>query len=272
MRAACLCLVLLVSGLQQSVMGSDEVPAQLESALKNYETEFLRELAPVQQKYMTALQGYLREFAQSGNLKAAKEAQTEIEQVKLWKTIPLERNMGARSLQDPQLNDLQSNYEGAALKLIEPVTIRFLENLNRLKQSYVAAQELDAALLVDAQIKAAIEGKSLPVEAGARNYLSTLSKEEFGVWIQQQLFEFSGAVAGRTLLKFGADRVTYGSGANAPLYEYRLAGTRKIEINGGVGEGGFTMDFSKDLHSGKFTSLRAEYPLVINPDRPDKDE
>lgn len=260
-------VLLAASALTQTLSADDPIPGRLEAVLKTYEAEFLRALKPVQTKYITALEGYLREFSQIGDLAAAKEVQDEIEQVKLWKTIPLEHQRGARKPDNARIASLQESYEGAALEAAKPVTIRFLEQLERVKQDYVAAQELDAALRVDAEIKRALDGKSLPVEAGAKDYLSTLSKEEFGIWIQNQLFEFSGAIAGKTLLKFDANRVTYGEGGNAPVYEYRLAGTRSIEINGGVDEGGFTINFSKDLHSGTFTSRRAEYPLIINPKR-----
>ncbi|MCB1204389.1 MAG: hypothetical protein KDN18_09020 [Verrucomicrobiae bacterium] len=260
-------VLLAASAWTQSMLADDPVPPRLASALKSYEAEFLRALKPVQSKYTLALEGYLREFTQGGDLAAAKEAQDEIEQVKLWKTIPLEHKRGTRKPDNVRLASLQASYEAAVLEAAKPVTLRFLEQLERVKQELIAAREVDAALLVDAEIKRAIEGKSLPVEAGAKDYLSTLSKEEFGTWIQNQLFEFSGAIAGKTLLKFDASRVTYGEGVNAPIYEYRLAGTRSIEINGGVEAGGFTINFAKDLHSGTFTSRRAEYPLTINPDR-----
>lgn len=260
--------VLLASvALAHTLPADDPVPARLASALQTYEAEFLRALKPVQAKYIKALEDYLREFSQGGDLAAAKEAQTEIGQVRLWRTVPTEHRRGARMMENARLAALQTSYEGAVIEAAKPVTISFLEQLDRLKQEYVAAQDLDAAVLVDAEIKRAIDGKSLPVEAGAKDYLSTLSKEEFGVWIQDQWFEFSGAIAGRTLLKFDAGRVTYGEGATPPVYEYRLAGSRSIEINGGVGKGGFTINFAKDLHSGTFTSLRGDYPVVINPPR-----
>lgn len=260
-------VVLAGFGLTRPTPADDPIPEGLASALNQYQADFLRALKPVQAKYITALEGYVREFSRSGDLAAAKEAQDEIKQAKLWKTIPLENRRGTRMLMNEQLAALQTSYEGAVVEAVKPLTIQFLEQLDRVKQHYLAAKDLDAALLVDAEIKEAIDGSSLPVEAGAKDYLSTLSKDEFGVWIQNQRFEFSGAIAGRTLLKFDAKQVTYGEGATAPIYEYRLAGTRSIDINGGVAKRGFTINFAKDLHSGTFISLRGEYPLTINPAR-----
>lgn len=265
MRLLLIFVLIAAAALIQTLSADDPVPARLASTQKTYEAEFLRALKPVQAKYITALEGYRRDLSKSGDLAAAKEAQDEIEQAKLWKTIPLEHRRGSRMKNSEQLAALQTSYEGAVLETVKPLTVRFLEQLDRVKEEYIAAQDLDAALLVDAEIKRAIDGTSLPVEAGAKDYLSTLSKEEFGTWIQNQLFEFSGAIAGRTLLKFDARQVTYGEGATAPIYEYRLAGTRSIDINGGVANRGFTINFAKDLHSGVFISLRGEYPLTINP-------
>lgn len=201
----------------------------------------------------------------SGDLKAAQEAQQEVKAAKLWKTVPVGNKIGARNLTQPQLATLQASYEKAVLAAIAPVVKVYVENLQRLKTNFAGQGKLDEAVLIVGEIKEVLAGNALPLDAAAKGYLSGMSKLEFGEWLPGQVFEFSGAISGRTLLKITADKVNYGGTDGSPNYEYELVGNRKLEIKGGLSKRGFEMELSRDLQAGGFRSVRGEYALTVNP-------
>ena len=240
----------------------EEEPAELKSARESYQDEFVRGLQPMQTTYLRSLEKYQLSFTRAGDLQAAKEAQDEVERLKLWRTIPGGESTPERKFSNEGLAGLLLNYETAILKAIESINLRYIEKLEGLKKSFAASGKLDAALVFDKELAELRAGKSLPTREGERRYLSGFSKAQFAEWITKQEFEFSGTIAGRTRLKFEGDRLYYGSGAQPEIKAYKISGSRKIEISDGF----FHMEFSRDLQSGTFSSNRGDYPIRINPD------
>jgi len=235
---------------------------------QGHERSFIRKLEPFQQTYSRALEQYERTFIRSGKLESAKEARQELERVLLWENVPTA--IGEHSLRDPQLNSLLKNYEKAVLKVIPPIMKDYVDSLERLKKTYAQAGNLDVSLKLDDELSKVKSGKSLPVEAGRKIYLSSLSKEQFTKWLQKQSFDFSGTVGGFIKLKFENGKVIYEAGGNPAIYDYKVISNRAVEINGK--NRGFTMKFSRDLQTGTFESDRGVYPVRINQPRKGKTE
>lgn len=235
------------------------MPTELLSARKAYEDEFFRKLESIQVKYQRALEQYQREFTRNGKLDAAKEAQQELELAKHWDTIPVKP--GARLMTNPQLNGLLKYYENACLEVMTPITERYKETLLHLKKNFAQAGNLEASLEVKAELAKLAEGKGHPAEKGGVRYLTNLTKQEFGEWLEKQTFEFVGTIAGITKLKFTNGKVEYGVGV---IYDYKVTQTRTVEIIKGGNAHGFVLEFSNDLQSATLQSASGKYPVRIN--------
>lgn len=187
------------------------------------------------------------------------EAEREIRLAKYWKTVPLPGK--ERSLKNPELNSLLHNYQRAVRQTVEPITDRYLRELDRLKVGVAKSGDLTAPVKIEAEINRIKPGTALPIEAGVRDYFEGFSKNEFHAWLQENTFQFSGAAAGDTKLTFTGDTMHYDSAtALAPTtFTYKLTSSRSLVTN----ESGFSIQFAKDLSSGVFTSSRGDYELRL---------
>ena len=260
-------LILSLLASQRVVANDEEPPRELTQAREIYEDEFFRNLEAIQQKYKRALEQYVRNYTRSGKLDAAQEASKEAGLVEKWETIP--DKIGARSMKDPELNSLLNSYENACKNVIDPITEKYIQTLDRLKSNFTQAGNLEASVHVDAELKRTKQGIGLPAKKGGVRYLSKLSREEFGEWLEEQTFEFVGKVAGSTKLKFKDGKVDYGP---EKIYDYKVTGNRTVKIEKGGGAAGFVLEFSTDLQSGTFISNRGKYPLKINGKAPKREE
>ena len=83
---------------------------------------------------------------------------------------------------------------------------------------------------------------------------------EFKKWLQEQTFEFSGKIAGRTILHFYGNYLSYASGTGHALYfPFDVVTPRSIDIDSGR----FRIEISKDLLSGTFESSSGNYELRV---------
>ncbi|MEX2577711.1 MAG: hypothetical protein WD342_01530 [Verrucomicrobiales bacterium] len=243
-----------------------EEPRELTKAREVYEAEFFRRIGPVQRKYRRALENYQRTFTRDGDLDAAREAQAELKRLSEWKTVPVKAGM--RTLDNAQLQSLLQGYERAALGEIEPIVEKYRDTLERNKEKYTSAGNLEAALSLDEEIENLRSGKSLPGEIAGRAYLSFFSRREFSDWLTKQLFEFTGKIAGNTVLDFEEDKLQWDNGQKE--YDYAVTGDRTVEIGFNRGrKAPFLIHFSKDLRSAAFKSDRGIYPLKINGEDPE---
>lgn len=243
-----------------------EEPRELTKAREAYEAEFFRKIEPVQKTYRRALEDYQRSFTRDGDLDAAQETQAELQRLSEWKTVPVKAD--SRSLDNPQLHSLLQNYERAALGVIDPLVERYRETLERSKAKYTNAGNLEAALSLDEEIENLRSGKSLPGEIAGKAYLSFFSRSEFSDWLKKQLFEFTGKIAGSTLLDFEEEKVQWDNGRVE--YDYKITGDRTVEIGHAFrGHWPFLIHFSKDLRSAAFKSGMGVYPLKINGEEPE---
>jgi hypothetical protein len=64
--------------------------------------------------------------------------------------------------------------------------------------------------------------------------------------------------------------MSYLSGGKERQYEYKLASSRVLEINGGHKNGGWTIEFTKDLQSAAFQTNQNKYPIRINAGQADE--
>lgn len=256
----CIAIVIAMFSLSSSFgLAAEKKPAELQAARKNYEEEFFRKLESIQVKYQRALEQYQREFTRNGKLDAAKEAQQEVELAKHWDTIPVK--LGARAMTDPQLKTLLKYYENACFEVMPAITERYQQTLLHLKSGFAQAGNLEASLVIETELAKLAEGKGEPAEKGGIRYLTNLTKEEFGEWLEKQTFGFVGTIAGVTRLKFTKGKVEYGVGV---IYDYKVTQARTVEIIKGGNAHGFVLEFSNDLQSGTLQSALGKYPLQIN--------
>lgn len=252
-------LLLLAHAAASPVSSQNDRHPALVSAVASYERDFVREIEPIQQKYVRALDQFQRNFTRSGNLEAAEWARREAARARLWKTVAF--HTGQRTLSNVELTTLLQNYEAAVARVAQPMALRHLENLEQLKDSLARSGNLDGSLQVADEMEKVRSGEAFPARAGLRMAYESFSKEEFARWLQEQNLEFTGKIAGKTSLKFDGKQVSYGSDTSLGTvsYPYEIDTFRSVDIDSGR----FRIEFSKDLVTGTFESRDGVYELRV---------
>lgn len=236
---------------------TQSVDPRIAEAQADFEHEFVKGVTVIQDKYRKALESHLRSFAQSGDLDSAKEASAELKAAKSWHSIP--RVYGERALRNEPLQNLRQNYEAALQQAIAPIIFRHAQRLESLKRVFTQGGNLNDATIIDEELKRLKQGESIPVEAGARMHFSRFDKNEFAQWITEITVRFTGVFSGETFLTFDGKEVTYTSENKTLQYGYTIAGPRTVEFS----NGGWRLDFSKDLHSGNFQTRDNSYEIQV---------
>ncbi|NLT70049.1 MAG: hypothetical protein GXX91_05065, partial [Verrucomicrobiaceae bacterium] len=151
------------------------------------------------------------------------------------------------------------NYETALQKAIAPIVSRQIQNLEALKRSLTQSGNFRDATLIDKELQRLEQGESIPVEAAARMHFSDFDKNDFAEWLTEITVRFTGVFSGDTFLTFDGKEVTYTSKTKPVQYEYSVAGPRTVEFR----NGGWRLDFSKDLHSGTFQTKDNSYEIQV---------
>lgn len=153
---------------------------------------------------------------------------------------------------------LQESYAREVQRVLIPIQEKYLEALDRLRDSYTRAGKLDEALKIEEEIKLAQEWRSLPLDQLRGGMMEELDRKEFEEWLKTKEFRFRGVSS--VTLRFGEDRVDWDTGNKTQQYEYKVKGSRDVVI---FGSQEFKLEFEKDLSSGVFMSNIGKYDLTI---------
>ncbi len=247
----------LATFLVGSSARAQTVDPRIAAAQADFEHEFVQGVRVLQNRYRKALEQHLRDFTRSGDLDSAKEAFAELKAAKSWHSI--HRVHGESRLRNEELQNLRKHYEAALQKTISPIVSRQARRLEVLKRRLTQSGNFHDATRIEEELQRLEQGESIPVEAAARTHFSSFDKNEFAEWLTGITVRFSGVFSGETFLTFDGKEMTYTSKTKPVQYRYSVAGPRTVE----VANGGWRLDFSKDLHSGTFQTKDNSYEIQV---------
>lgn len=141
---------------------------------------------------------------------------------------------------DPRIAEARADFEREFVKDVRVLQDRYRKALENHLRNFTRSGDLDSAKEAFAELKAAKSWHSIPRVYGE----SGLRNEQF---------------SGETFLTFDGKEMTYTSKSKPAQYEYSVAGPRTVE----VANGGWRLDFSKDLHSGTFQTKDNSYEIEV---------
>lgn len=277
--AACTGLILTFSLATRApaAEANETLPADAQSVKAVYGREVERVLAPVQDKYATALEQRLRGHTTAGQIDEALAVRAEIESARQWGTLPLERfrseaegsvkndepaGEGGEAKETIKLpvdaQSLKQSYEREVERVLVPVQDSYRAALEPLVARHSSAGRIDEALAVRNEIEAARKWETLPLERFRAEARTRLNRDGFRQWLTTKRLSFRGI--NLVTLEFDEKQVRWITGGRPQAYDYRITGNRAATISGAQD---FKVEFSDDLASGTFESNLGKYELTI---------
>lgn len=231
-------------------------PPRLDSLTETFERELRRVISPLDQKYVTALNGIQRDYSKAKQLNEALIIKTEIERVKNGDPVQESFSSIARDgakTTTLELTKLREGYSKAVERMALPIVTRYVKELSILQEKLTTSNDLESAVLVRRRIQE-VEEEPLPttiakatVDGNAFGKTKPLRRDSpLSNWLQEHEFYWEGR-SGSALIKFEGDTaIVFGNSKETLRREFKVIDDNVFEFDWSAdNKNTFTLDQSR---------------------------
>ncbi|MDF1739411.1 MAG: hypothetical protein P1U86_09650 [Verrucomicrobiales bacterium] len=229
--------------LFSSAISVADTPPRLSNLTGNFERELNRALTPLDQKYLTALNGLQRDYSKSGELNSALIIKGEIERLKEGLQLEESEESDPAKATTPKLTKLKDSYRKAVLRKTTPILARYKKELVNLQENFTASNDLESAVAVRDRLKqveadsiTAVVRKSTDGEDASKKTTPLRRDSPLADWLQEHELFWKGN-SGDAVIKFdGSMAKVFGNGKEIMERPFKVTDDNTVEFDWSKGD------------------------------------